>query len=330
MVTHGSSGLPAADLLSRHADLLSRQLFGWDAAVRRNWECGRETVSTGFRPLDRLLPAGGARRGSLIEWLAADDASGAVALACAVACRLAGSRTTGDEPVSSAATILVVDRGGRFHPPAVLPWLEQAGSGTGSGRGRPRLVVARPSTFEDELWAIDQALRCPGVAAVLAWPGRVHPTAMRRWQLAARTGGAVGLLVRGLLVRDASGHGLGGHGLGGGRRSESRCEPVHARATHDGPMHVEPTWAEARVAVQPLTPAAAAGEPSTGPSVRRLRLSLVGGPWAGDAMLHERADELFLDMSNGREALGRRRTATVPDAARLREWGREGLECRAS
>ena len=35
-----------------------------------------------------------------------------------------------------------------------------------------------------------------GVAAVIAWPERVHPTAMRRWQLAARGSGAVGLLVR--------------------------------------------------------------------------------------------------------------------------------------
>jgi hypothetical protein len=47
-------------------------------------------------------------------------------------------------------------------------------------------------------------------------------------------------------------------------------------------------------------------------------------------MLHERATELFIDMASGRESLGRRRTATVPDAARLRDWGREGLECRAS
>jgi hypothetical protein len=31
---------------------------------------GRETVATGFSSLDRLLPAGGVRRGSLVEWLA--------------------------------------------------------------------------------------------------------------------------------------------------------------------------------------------------------------------------------------------------------------------
>jgi hypothetical protein len=314
MVTHGPAGLPAANLLSG-------QLFGWDAAVRRGWERGRETVSTGFRSLDRLLPAGGVRLGSLIEWLAADDASGAIALACAVACRLAGSRGTGDEAAAPAATILIVDRGGRFYPPAVLPWLDGGGNGMGSGGGRPRFVVARPSTDDDEIWAIDQALRCPGVAAVLAWPGRVHPTAMRRWQLAARAGGAVGLLVRG----------MDGHAMSSGRRPEWRCEPAHAKPTHSVPMHAEPTWAEARVAVRPLAAAAAVGEPSAGPSVRRLRLSLAGGPWAGEAMLEERATELFLDMATGREAAGRRRAAAVTDAGRLREWAsREGLECRAS
>lgn len=167
----------------------------------------RETVSSGFRPLDGLLPAGGVRRGSLVEWLCADEASGAAALAFAVACRLAGrgnDRGNGTEHAAPAAagTIIVVDRWGRFHPPAVMPWL-----------GGRQLVVARPSRDEDEAWAIDQSLRCPGVAAVLAWPKRIHATAMRRWQLAARASRAVGLLVR----------------------------PEAARR--------EPSWAEAKVAV---------------------------------------------------------------------------------
>jgi hypothetical protein len=315
MVMHGAAGLSAADLLSR-------QLFGRDAAARRTWESGREVVSTGFRPLDRLLSAGGVRRGSLIEWLAADDASGAVALACAVACRLAAPRSA-----RPATTILVVDRGGRFHPPAVLPWLEAvAGGGAahdgsdGTGR-RPQLVVARPSTDDDELWAIDQSLRCPGVAAVLAWPGRVHPTAMRRWQLAARSGGAVGLLVRGL-----------GTGMERGRRCEHHGAAAQAGLAVQSRMPVDPTWAEARVAVQPLSPSSSAGELPMGAGVRRLRLSLVGGPWAGDAMLQERATEMLLDMQSGCEAVGRRAAAGAAGAARLLDWDglREGRECRAS
>jgi protein ImuA len=128
-----------------------------DAGSLQVREAAREVVSSGFRPLDSLLPAGGIRRGSLIEWLAGGAiAGGAATLAAAVACRLARA-------AQRSRTILVVDRSGWFHPPAILPWLGREGSGL-------QLVVARPSRDEDEIWAIDQGLRCAGVAAVLAWP----------------------------------------------------------------------------------------------------------------------------------------------------------------
>jgi hypothetical protein len=244
---------------------------------------GRETVATGFSSLDRLLPAGGVRRGSLIEWLAGGveclaggDGGGAISLACAVACRLADPRWAEQSRASQASTIVVVDRGQRFYPPAVIPWLDALADATGKGGGRPHLVVARPSRDDDELWTIDQALRCPGVAAVLAWPRRVHATAMRRWQLASRASGAVGLLVRGL--------------------SERR--PVG-----------EPTWSDAKVAISPV-----AGEPDADLAVRRLRLSLAGGPWSGSEMLEERSTELRLDLTSGREATGCHRMPARPAA----------------
>jgi protein ImuA len=211
-----------------------------------------ETVSSGFEPLDRLLPAGGVRRGGLLEWICPEgrgsgelfgwSASGAVSLVFAVARELAGQEG------ASSGTVVVVDRGARFHPPAIMPWFD--------GVGGSQLIVARPARDGDEIWAIDQALRCPGVAAVIAWPERVHPTAMRRWQLAARGSGAVGLLVR----------------------------PAAARR--------EPSWAEARVAVSPRL--------SSGCGTRLLRLSLVGGPWAGESMLSERAVDVELDLVRGR------------------------------
>ncbi|NCY03914.1 MAG: hypothetical protein EBX36_13655, partial [Planctomycetia bacterium] len=137
------------------------------------------------------------------------------------------------------------------------------------GGRRPQLVVARPSRDDDEIWAVDQALRCPGVAVVLAWPGRVHPTAMRRWQLAARSSGAVGLLVRGLSGR------------------LSACEP---------------TWADTRVAVAPVVERDAVVDPA----VRRLRLVLAGGAWSGSDMLVDRSVEVLLDTVHGREAVCRR------------------------
>ena len=283
---------------------------------------GRETVATGFPSLDRLLPAGGVRRGSLVEWLAGGAdclaggadclaggvGSGAISLACAVACRLADPRWAEQSRASQASTIVVVDRGQRFYPPAVIPWLDALADATGKGGGRPHLVVARPSRDDDELWTIDQALRCPGVAAVLAWPRRVHATAMRRWQLASRASGAVGLLVRGL----------------------SECgffERVPAG---------EPTWADAKLAISPM-----AGESGADLAVRRLRISLAGGPWSGNEMLEERSTELLLDLTNGREATRRHRApvrhtapgvATGLQATGLQK-GRfqpEGVACRAS
>jgi protein ImuA len=265
---------------------------------------GRETVSTGFPSLDRLLPAGGVRRGSLVEWLvggaeclaggaeclaggaeclAGGVGGGAISLACAVACRLAYTRWTDQSRASQASTIVVVDRGQRFYPPAVMPWLDAMvldalADATGKSGGRPHLVVARASRDDDELWAIDQALRCPGVAAVLAWPKQVHATAMRRWQLASRASGAVGLVVRGL--------------------SERR------------PVGGEPTWADAKVAISPV----AGGEHAADLAVRRLRLSLVGGPWSGNEMLEERSTELLLDLTNGCEATRRHRMPVRPAA----------------
>jgi len=277
------------------------ELFRQAAEWRQVEGQGRETVATGFSAIDSLLPAGGVQRGGFIEWLAGGDAAsadagGAIAIACAVACRLATS-------TPQASTIVVVDRRQRFYPPAVLPWLDaQTGVAAAGGR-RPQLVVARPSRDDDEIWAIDQALRCPGVAAVLAWPGRVHSTAMRRWQLATRASGAVGLLVRGLAGRLQAG---------------------------------EPTWADARIAVAPV----AEGGTVADFAVRRLRLSLVGGPWSGGEMLNdmleERSTELRLDLTNGRESTRRHRQpgwSGMPSTAGRFQDGcfqLEGAACRAS
>jgi len=250
----------------------------------------RETVATGFRPLDRLLPAGGVRRGSLVEWLAADctaglgGASGAASIACAVACRLAAGRVAGKTAAGgAAATIVIVDRRGWFHPPAVMGWLQ---GDAGGGQQAPQCIVARPSRDDDEAWAIDQALRCSGVAAVLACPGTIHPTTMRRWQLAARSSGAVGLLLR----------------------------PETARR--------EPSWAEARIAVTPL--------PGGTLAVRGLRLSLVGGPWTAADAADERSAEIGIDLGSGRAVdlpSESKRSDGLPSPRCVRS---EEASCRAS
>lgn len=225
-------------------------LAEWTAEWITEW-IARPVVGSGFRSLDRLLPRGGLTRGSLVEWLGDDDVAGATSLAAAVGISLAGSVATG-------GTILVVDRGGRFHPPAVMPWLAAAGA---DGESRPQCIVARPARDDDEVWAIDQALRCPGVTAVLAWPRQVHPTAMRRWQLAARSSQAVGMLVR----------------------------PGRARR--------EPSWAMHRIAVAPVADGAIG---SRRLRLALLDGPWSGGGLAGHEQ-HERTVEMMLDLVRGRE-----------------------------
>lgn len=133
-------------------------------------------VSLGCAALDRLLPAGGLGPGTLVEWLEADGGGGAGSLALAAA----------RQACLAGGLLVVLDRARRFYPPVLAAW----------GFSLDRVVVVRPERSEDEIWAADQALRCPAVAAVwgaFEWIGAVD---FRRLKLAAEEGGTLGLLRR--------------------------------------------------------------------------------------------------------------------------------------
>ena len=53
-----------------------------------------------------------------------------------------------------------------------------------------------PATSDDRLWAIDQAVRCPAVTAVIADGAGLNMAATRRLQLAAGAGNALVMLLR--------------------------------------------------------------------------------------------------------------------------------------
>jgi protein ImuA len=89
---------------------------------------------------------------------------------------------------------------------------------------------------------LDQALRCPGVAAALAWPEKLDGRTFRRLQLAAEEGGALGLLMR----------------------------PEHVRH--------EPSWAEVRLLVEPRPVATPGGGRRLTIQLLRCR----GGAGGGD------------------------------------------------
>jgi hypothetical protein len=189
---------------------LAEQLRRFDAA---RWTAAEGVISTGSAALDRLLPEGGLRRGSLVEWLSDASGSGAGTLALLAA----------RQALAEGGALVVVDPHGRFYPPAAAAL----------GIALAKMIVVRPASEADQLWALDQVLRSRGVAAAWCEVERPDDHTLRRWQLAAEASGVVGLLLR---SREA-------------RR--------------------EPSWAELRLAVEPIAEPRAAGR------ARRLRVTLL-------------------------------------------------------
>ena len=141
-------------------------------------------ISTGSPALDRVLPAGGLRRGTLVEYLAAAAGSGAGTLALSVAREACGegrALVVVDQPKQARGT-----SAGHFYPLAAAAW----------GIELSQMIVLRPANQTDALWACDQALRCSGVAAVWAAWDRLDVRDFRRLQLAAECGRTLGLLIR--------------------------------------------------------------------------------------------------------------------------------------
>jgi protein ImuA len=140
----------------------------------------RSAVSSGTAALDHVLPERGFRRGTVVEWLAAEEPLGSTTLAMRAA----------RQACQDGGTLVVIDRRGDFYPPAAARL----------GIDLARMILLRPGTRSDHDWAMDQALRCGAVSAVVAWPdtqfGTLDGRTFRRWQLAAEAGGTLGLLLR--------------------------------------------------------------------------------------------------------------------------------------
>jgi protein ImuA len=158
------------------ADLLTHLRDEIAARERTPTERDLSATPTGWPALDRLLPLGGIRRGALIELL--DGGLGCGAETVAAVLTRAACRNPG--------VVAVVDPAGEFYPPALAAW----------GVPFDRLVVVRPTTDADALWAADQALRSRAAVAVWLWRERLAAHDFRRLQLSAEEGGAVGVLIR--------------------------------------------------------------------------------------------------------------------------------------
>ena len=159
-------------------DSLRRKLAGLTTTAPDE----EQHLSTGCNALDSLLPGYSLRPGMLIEWLSEDHGSGAASLALHCAGRIVEATRN---------CMVVTDRWRRFYPPAAVA----------RGIETKDLIVVRSHderamSSAEELWALDQALRCPAVGVVMAWLDRVDPRAFRRLQLAAESGRTLALFLR--------------------------------------------------------------------------------------------------------------------------------------
>jgi len=129
-------------------------------------------LALGVPAIDRVLPGGGLARGAMHE-ATGIAAAGFVAM---IAGKLSGP-VLWCVPASSQTTLYG-------------PGLAALGLDVG------RLVIVHCASRDDMLWAMEEGLRDPALAAVIGEPDRpVALTASRRLQLAAETAGVTGLIL---------------------------------------------------------------------------------------------------------------------------------------
>ena len=144
-------------------------------------------VSSGCAAIDRLLPGSGYQRGTLAQWLTSGG-QGADYLSLLVA----------RQACQDGGALVVLDPRNQFYPPAAAA----------IGVNLDNLIVLRTENLAgsqkelqaDLLWSIDQALRCPAVAAVWGPLDQIDERWFRRFQLSAETSGCLGLFVQPIQV----------------------------------------------------------------------------------------------------------------------------------
>lgn len=170
----------------------------------------------GMEELQRVLPPAEQLKGRLIEWLCDRRGTGSVSLALWMT-----------QSVIQRELMVVVDGHRQWYPPGLLSVVKDL----------RQVVFVQPPNGLDALWSVEQALRTRGVGAVVCEVERLSPAVFRRLQLAAETGGTIGILLR----------------------------PDSARQ--------QPSWADYRLGVRPLADSQGARDAVT--SKRRVLIELL-------------------------------------------------------
>jgi protein ImuA len=181
----GNGRIPAGlERLREHI----RRIEGYGGTLA---EGNRQVLPFGIEEIDSRLPGGGLARGALHEVFAAGKGSADAGIATAFCALLAGRLVRQHDADGAAGGILWCERpwtldAGALYPPALLPF----------GIDPARVILVRARRDEDTLWAMEEGLRCPHLAAVVGEVGEMSLTASRRLQLAAGESGVAALMLR--------------------------------------------------------------------------------------------------------------------------------------
>ena len=149
---------------------------------------GQTAVPLGLPGIDALLPEGGLLTGALHEIEAGPAPSGRVAAHDGAALGFAAFLMSRFAASRSGTFLWCRQASSADAPPyapALSAWFDPA-----------RLLMVTARRDEDLFWAMEEGLRCPGIAAVLGETRAADPTAGRRLSLAAEKSGVPALLLR--------------------------------------------------------------------------------------------------------------------------------------
>jgi hypothetical protein len=149
-----------------------------------------EVLSSGFDALDERLPGGGWPRNGLIEILTPRFGVGELTLFL---------------PVLAALTSAPMARSAVWVSPPFEPFAPALAA---HGVALERILVVRvPAALRSgALWAFEQSLVSGACDLVMIWEQRIRPKQIRRLQLAAEQGRALGVLFRPLQAARESSH----------------------------------------------------------------------------------------------------------------------------
>ena len=170
-----SAVLKEVPALARHGGLGEPCDFGdavWRADALAHHASPAGVVATGHALLDAELPGGGWPVGALCEVLQTRSAQSEWRLLLPALC----AAQQGARPGAAQWVALIGPPHVPFGPALAAQGLDVR-----------RLLWVKAHAPAERLWAAEQALRCEGVAAVLAWLPQVQAAHLRRLQMAALT-----------------------------------------------------------------------------------------------------------------------------------------------